>query len=122
MVGHCDDMPAAFALADIVIAPSNEPEAFGRVAAEAGAMGVPAIGSTIGAQGEIIVDGQTGFVVPPFDPPALAGAIGNLLERGPEGRRAMGEAARIRVREKFTTAALQQATLAVYERLMGRPS
>lgn len=122
MVGHCDDMPAAFALADIVIAPSNEPEAFGRVAAEAGAMGVPVIGSTIGAQGEIIVDGQTGFVVPPMDPPALAGAIGNLLDRGPEGRRQMGEAAQARVREKFTTAALQQATLAVYERLMGRPS
>lgn len=122
MVGHCDDMPAAFALADIVIAPSNEPEAFGRVAAEAGAMAVPVIGSTIGAQGEIIVDGQTGFVVPPLAPPALADAIANLLERGPEGRRQMGEAAQIRVREKFTTAALQQATLAVYERLMGQPS
>lgn len=122
MVGHCDDMPAAFALSDIVIAPSNEPEAFGRVAAEAGAMGVPVIGSTIGAQGEIIVDGQTGFVVPPMDPPALAGAIGNLLERGSDGRHLMGEAAQTRIREKFTTAALQQATLAVYERLMGQPS
>ncbi|RYI19324.1 MAG: glycosyltransferase, partial [Acetobacteraceae bacterium] len=122
MVGHCDDMPAAFALADIVIAPSNEPEAFGRVAAEAGAMGVPAIGSTIGAQGEIILDGQTGFVVPPMDPPALAAAIETLLNSGPDGRRRMGEAAQTRVREKFTTAALQQATLAVYERLMVRPS
>ena len=122
MVGHCDDMPAAFALADIVIAPSNEPEAFGRVAAEAGAMGVPAIGSTIGAQGEIIVDGQTGFVTPPSDPEALASVMGNLLDRGPAGRKAMGEAAQARVRQKFTTAALQQATLAVYERLMGRPS
>jgi glycosyltransferase involved in cell wall biosynthesis len=122
MVGHCDDMPAAFALADIVIAPSIEPEAFGRVAAEAGAMGVPAIGSTIGAQGEIIVDRQTGFVTPPSDPAALAAAIGDLLDRGPAGRKAMGEAAQARVRQKFTTAALQQATLAVYERLMGRPS
>ena len=121
MVGHCDDMPAAFALADIVIAPSNQPEAFGRVAAEAGAMGVPVIGSTIGAQGEIIVDGKTGFVTPPLNPSALADAIGNLLDSGPEGRKRMGEAAQIRVRQKFTTAALQQATLAVYERLMGRP-
>ncbi|MEQ1608550.1 MAG: glycosyltransferase family 4 protein [Hyphomonadaceae bacterium] len=122
MVGHCDDMPAAFALADIVIAPSNQPEAFGRVAAEAGAMAVPAIGSDIGAQGEIIVDGKTGFVTPPLNPSALAEAIGKLLDRGPEGRKLMGEAAQIRVRQKFTTAALQQATLAVYERLMGRPS
>ena len=85
-------------------------------------MAVPAIGSTIGAQGEIIVDGQTGFVVPPLDPAALAAAIGNLLDRGPDGRKIMGEAAMIRVRQKFTTSALQQATLAVYERLMGRPS
>ena len=122
MVGHCDDMPAAFALADIVIAPSNEPEAFGRVAAEAGAMGTPVIGSSIGAQGEIIETGRTGLIVPPLDPPALAAAMAGLLDRGPEGRRVMGEAAQARVRERFTTAALQKATLAVYDRLIGRPA
>ena len=122
MVGHCDDMPAAFALADIVIAPSNEPEAFGRVAAEAGAMGVPAIGSSIGAQAEIILHGETGLIVPPANPPALAEAMSNLLSRGPESRKAMGRAAMLRVREKFTTAALQQATLAVYDKLIGRPA
>ncbi len=122
MVGHCDDMPAALALADIVIAPSNEPEAFGRVAAEAGAMGVPAIGSSIGAQGEIIAHGQTGLIVPPANPPALADAIAGLLEAGLEGRKAMGEAAMARVRERFTTSALQQATLAVYDKLIGRPA
>jgi glycosyltransferase involved in cell wall biosynthesis len=122
MVGHCSDMPAALALADIVIAPSNEPEAFGRVAAEAGAMGVPAIGSSIGAQGEIIEHGRTGLIVPPLDPMALATAIVDLLNRGPQGRKAMGEAAAARIREKFTTAALQKATLAVYDRLIGRPA
>jgi glycosyltransferase involved in cell wall biosynthesis len=122
MVGHCSDMPAALALADIVIAPSNEPEAFGRVAAEAGAMGVPAIGSSIGAQGEIIDHGRTGLIVPPLDPAALAAAIADLLDRGPEGRKAMGEAAAAHIREKFTTAALQKATLAVYDRLIGRPA
>jgi glycosyltransferase involved in cell wall biosynthesis len=122
MVGHCSDMPAAFSLADIVIAPSNEPEAFGRVAAEAGAMGVPAIGSSIGAQSEIIVHGETGLIVPPSDPPALAAAITDLLERGPAGRKAMGEAAMARIRAKFTTATLQTATLAVYDRLIGRPA
>jgi glycosyltransferase involved in cell wall biosynthesis len=122
IVGHCDDMPAALALADIVIAPSNEPEAFGRVAAEAGAMGVPAIGSSIGAQKEIILHGETGLIVPPLDPDALAGAIADLLGRGQEGRKAMGEAAKLRIRQKFTTAALQKATLEVYEKLIGRPA
>jgi len=120
MVGHCDDMPAAFALADIVIAPSNEPEAFGRVAAEAGAMGVPAIGSSIGAQGEIIVDGETGLIVPPSDPAHLSTAIGKLLALGPEGRAAMGRKAQTRVLARFTTSALQKATLSVYEGLLGQ--
>jgi len=120
IVGHCDDMPAAFALSDIVIAPSNEPEAFGRVAAEAGAMGAPVIGSSIGAQGEIIVPGVTGDIVPPNDPTALAGSILTLLLAGPERQEAMGLAAQQRVREKSTTSALQKATLAVYEGLIGR--
>ena len=120
MVGHCDDMPAALALADIVIAPSNLPEAFGRVAAEAGAMAIPAVGSSIGAQGEIILDGLTGLIVPPANPDALGAAMGQLLAMGPDGRRVMGETALRRVRERFTTSALQKATLAVYEGLTGQ--
>ncbi len=120
MAGHCDDMPAALALSDIVIAPSNEPEAFGRVAAEAGAMGIPAVGSSIGAQGEIIVDGETGLIVPPRNPEALAGAMQRLLDMGKGGRAEMGKKALNRVRERFTTSALQKATLSVYEGLMGR--
>lgn len=122
LVGHCDDMPAALALADIVIAPSNEPEAFGRVAAEAGAMGAPAVGSSIGAQSEIIVDGETGLIVPPRDPEALAAAMARLLEMGEAGRNQMGAKALARVCERFTTSALQKATLSVYEGLMGRPA
>jgi len=120
ILGHCSDMPAALALGDIVIAPSNAPEAFGRVAAEAGAMGLPAIGSSIGAQREIIADGETGLIVPPADPAALAAAIGSLLAMGEAGRRAMGGAALLRVRDRFTTSALQKATLSVYEGLLGR--
>ncbi len=122
IVGHCDDMPAAFALADIVIAPSREPEAFGRVAAEAGAMGTPTIVSSIGAQPEIVVRGETGLVVPPSDPRALSAAMAELLSLGTEGRAAMGRSAKARIRQKFTTAALQKATLEVYDRLIGRPA
>jgi glycosyltransferase involved in cell wall biosynthesis len=122
LVGHCDDMPAAFALADIVIAPSREPEAFGRVAAEAGAMGVPVVGSNLGGQREVIVDGETGLLTPPGEPGPLADAIARLLQGGADGRRALGMAASTRIREKFPTSALQEATLAVYDRLIGRPA
>ncbi len=120
IVGHCSDMPAAFALADIVIAPSREPEAFGRVAAEAGAMGRPTIGSDLGGQREVIIPGETGLLIPPGDVDALARAIADLLQRGESGRSVLGRAAMLRVREKFTTSALQRATLAVYDRLIGR--
>ncbi len=52
--GHCDDMPAALLAAAVVAVPSTEPEALGRVAAEAQAMGTPAVVSDIGALGDII--------------------------------------------------------------------
>ena len=120
IVGHCSDMPAAFAIADIVIAPSREPEAFGRVAAEAGAMGRAVIGSDIGGQREVIVQGETGLLITPGHVSALAEAITSLLDRGPEGRAALGAAAQLRIREKFTTSALQRATLAVYDSLIGQ--
>ena len=58
--------------------------------------------------------------IPPGDVGALAGAIADLLQRGREGRSLLGQAALLRVREKFTTSALQRATLAVYDRLIGR--
>jgi len=120
LVGHCDDMPAAFSHADLVIAPSTRAEAFGRVAAEAGAMGKPVIGSDIGGQREIIVSGETGWLTPPGDAEALAEAMARVLAMGPEARAAMGRAAEARIASKFTAAALQRATLDVYDRLIGR--
>lgn len=120
MVGHCSDMPAAFALSDIVIAPSREPEAFGRVAAEAGAMGTPVVGSDLGGQREVIVNRETGLLAAPGDPAPLAEAIAGLMLGGPEARQAMGAAGKARIREKYTADALQRATLAVYEGLIGR--
>src|SRR5262249_24200368 len=120
IVGHCNDMPAALALADIVIAPSREPEAFGRVAAEAGAMGRATIGSDIGGQREVSAGGGTGPLTAPGDAGALADAMADLLQRGAAGRAILGRAAMLRVREKFTASALQRATLAVYDRLIGR--
>lgn len=120
IVGHCPDMPAAFSLADVVIAPSREPEAFGRVAAEAGAMGVAVVAADHGGQREVIVNGETGLLTPPGDVPALAAAIGDLARRGPEGRRKVGAAAQARIRAAYTTASLQRATLDVYAKLLGR--
>lgn len=119
MVGHCDDMPAAYAAADIVLSPSTRPEAFGRVAAEAGAMGRVVIAADHGGARETVIDGETGFLVKPGSPEALAAAIGRTLALGPEGRAAMGAMARARIAAHFSTAAMTAATLSAYRSLLG---
>ena len=117
LVGHCSDMPAALSLADFAVTPSTEPEAFGRTAAEAQAMGLPVIASDLGGARETVEDGVTGFLSPAGDGKALADCIGRLLALSPAEKAAMGAAGAKRVRSLFTTRALQLATAALYQRL-----
>lgn len=113
MPGHCVDMPTVYAAADIVICPSTDPEAFGRTAAEAQAMGKPVIASDHGGAIEVVVQGETGWRVPPGDAKALAEAIGHVDAL-------TGVAtARDRIAAQFSKSALQSATLAVYGRAAG---
>ena len=114
MPGHCSDMPAAYLASDIVLAPSKRPEAFGRTAAEASAMGRCVIASAHGGAMETVMDGQTGALVAPGDPAALAGAIRALLQMGKDAWQNMGAAGASFVRAEFSKAKLQAATLDVY--------
>ena len=60
LVGHCTDMPAALMLSDVVVsASSTEPEAFGRIAVEAQAMGRPVVASAQGGSLETVLPGKT---------------------------------------------------------------
>ncbi|WP_231854238.1 glycosyltransferase family 4 protein [Gluconacetobacter diazotrophicus] len=117
--GLCADMPAALALADVVVMPSLRPEPFGRVVIEAQAMARPVIVAAHGAAMETVAHGQTGLLVPPGDASALAGAIRAVLDMAPEDAAALGAAARASVQASYTTAAMQQATLAVYDEILG---
>jgi glycosyltransferase involved in cell wall biosynthesis len=117
--GHVEDMPAAYAAADVVLHASTEPEAFGRTLVEAGAMERVVIASDLGAPRETVRPGETGWLVPPGDPAALAEAVLRALALPPEQRAAMGRAARAFVLSRFTTEAMQRATLAVYAELLG---
>ncbi len=81
-------------------------------------MGVPVIASNLGGFTETVVDGETGFLVPPGVAVALAVAIERLADMGREQRRAMGRRAQDRARQLYATATLQSATLAVYRRLL----
>ncbi len=118
IVGHCTDMPAAFAMADFALTPSIEPEAFGRTAAEAGAMHKPVIAADHGGAREVVLPGETGWRVEPRNPAALAVAIREAVSM-PAGRRAeMGERAAQYIRTQFSTRALQAATLRVYDEVL----
>lgn len=118
IVGHCTDMPAAFAMANFALTPSIEPEAFGRTAAEAGAMHKPVIAADHGGAREVVLPGETGWRVEPRNPVALAMAIREAVSM-PAGRRAeMGERAAQYIRTQFSTRALQAATLRVYDEVL----
>ena len=65
IVDHCRDMAAAYMLADVIVSASTDPEAFGRVTAEAQAMGRPVVATEHGASRETIVPDRTGWLVPP---------------------------------------------------------
>ncbi|MBO1326626.1 glycosyltransferase family 4 protein [Acetobacter sp. TBRC 12305] len=116
--GHCDDMPAAMALAAMVVVPSLRPEPFGRVVVEAQAMGRPVLAAHHGAAAETVEHGVTGLCVPPNNAQALAEAIHAILSMPSAGLEAMGQAARQMVLARYTTQAMQHATLAVYDEVL----
>jgi glycosyltransferase involved in cell wall biosynthesis len=119
IVGECQDMPAAYMLADVVVSASSNPEGFGRVIAEAQAMGRPAVATDHGGARQTIVPGVTGWLVPPHAPAALAAAIGAALALRPEERALLADEATAHViGSDFTAAAMCARTIAVYEELL----
>ena len=118
LVGHCSDMPAALLLADVVVsATSTKPEAFGKVAIEAMAMGKPVIATAHGGSLETIVPGKTGWLVPPLDTQAMASAIAEVLADLPKAR-ARGREGRAWVSAQFTAQIMGQKTLALYHEVV----
>lgn len=118
LVGHCNDMPAAFSLADVALNPSTDPEAFGRTAAEASAAGLPVIVADHGGAREVVEDGVTGWRTLPGDAGALAKTLQVAMELDIAARQAMGQAGRQRVLQRFTVSSLQTSTLRVYRELL----
>ncbi len=124
IVGHCDDAPAAFALADVAVVASTEAEAFGRTAIEAAAMGVPVAAAALGATEETVLAPpraaeaeRTGWLVPPGEAAALMHAIDAALSLPGDARRSLAARAR-RHAGGFSTEAMQRRTLAVYDSLV----
>ncbi len=118
IVGHCDDMPAAYLLADIAILPTMVPESFGRAAVEPQAMGRPVIASNHGGTTETVADGVSGWLVPPGDAAAWAAAMVRAIDLGSGKRAEMGQAGMNRTRQLYRVDAMCAATLAAYERVL----
>jgi len=112
------DLPAAYMHANLVLSPSQIPESFGRVCAEAQAMGQPVIATDLGATRETILDGETGWLVPVGDVDALADAIRNALALSHSNRIAMMEKAIMHARAHFNMERMCAMTLAVYAELL----
>jgi len=124
-VGHCSDMPAAYAIADMVIVASDEPATFNQIAAEAQAMARPVIASAIGVLPEIVLapprveeDARTGWLTPPSDPIDLARAVAAALALDGRVRQDIGARARRLAELKFSPARVAASTLGVYASLL----
>lgn len=128
MPGYCDRPALAIAAADVVLSASHEPETFGRVAVEAGALERPVIVADIGATAETVLcppavepRSRTGWAVPPADADALAAALAEVAALDTRKRQGLGQQARRHVAEHFTLDAMGRANIDVYRDILERP-
>jgi glycosyltransferase involved in cell wall biosynthesis len=112
LLGARTDIPRVTAALDIA-GSSSYSEAFPNVIGEAMSCGVPCVVTDTGDSSWLV--GDTGITVPPRDPRALAAAWLELAARGPEGRQALGAAARERILERFSIGAIAAQYEKLYE-------
>ena len=117
--GDVEDPKVAYKVLDVSVVPSVSPEPFAGVVVEAMALGRPVVGTAIGGTPEQIIDGVTGFLVPPDDPDSLAAALERLLSDDAM-RTAMGDEARQRYLRAFRFEPFYRRMLELYEAVAGR--
>ena len=129
LIGHCRDMPAAFAAADVVAVPATQSPVLGRVVAQAQAMGRPVVTTDVGVLPEHLVtppempeDVRTGWVVKPSDPADFAQALVAALSLDTTAYRAMCARSRQFAEYMFSPRSVAAATRAVYTSLLARDS
>ncbi|HEY4124132.1 MAG TPA: glycosyltransferase family 4 protein [Rhizomicrobium sp.] len=118
IVGHVEDMAGAYAASDVVVSASTDPEAFGRVAAEASAMATPVIAADHGGARETVLTNVSGFLVPPGDVKAMALALENIVATPQHGRINMGMAGRAHIVRNYSRERMCGDTIALYRSLI----
>lgn len=110
------DVPEVLAAFDLFVLPTRQ-EALGTAFIEAQAMGVPVIGSRVGGVPETLQEGESGLLVPPEDPRALAAAIVELAQDA-DRRERMGACGSAFVRKHFSVDAMVEGMLDVYRKVL----
>ena len=117
-IDHCKDMALAYQVSDIVISPSIEPEAFGRVAVEAQSMEKLIIASNIGGSNETIINEKTGFLFEAGDSNSLSKKIIQAITMDESSLKLMGKEGRKNVIKKFNVEKMCFSTYSEYKRLV----
>lgn len=117
-LGNRRDVPELLAAMDIFVLPSHS-EGVSLAVLEAMAAGLPVIVSAVGGLPEIVQQGETGLLIPPKDPEALAHSLARVLEE-PGLARSLGQKAREHVQEKYSLERMAQVVNAAYDDLVQR--
>jgi glycosyltransferase involved in cell wall biosynthesis len=117
VLGHRDDVPEVLAASDVVVDASWAGLGITGSIREALACERPVVATALAGMPELVRDGETGLLVPPRDPAALAGAILRVLA-DPTWAQAMARAGRKRVEAHFSSRAKLDAIEALYRRLL----
>jgi glycosyltransferase involved in cell wall biosynthesis len=115
-MGQRSDIPDVLAASDLSVLPSHE-EGFSNVILESMAAGLPVVATRVGGNSEAVVDGLTGWLVPPRNAALMAEKIVDLLE-DPKKSRTWGERGRERVKSLFTIEQMVENHLTLYERAL----
>ena len=117
-IDNCKDMALAYQVSDIVISPSIEPEAFGRVAVEAQSMEKLIIASNIGGSNETIINEKTGLLFESGDAKSLSKRIIQALTMDEESIKLIGREGRKNIIKKFNVEKMCFSTYSEYKRLL----
>jgi glycosyltransferase involved in cell wall biosynthesis len=116
MPGERDDIARVLAALDIYVC-SSIAEGIALTILEAMASGLPIVATAVGGNPELVIDGETGMLVPVADTEALAGALAGLVA-DPARRRASGEAARARAQAMFSLESMVADYCRLYDQLL----
>jgi len=119
IVGETKDMPAAYLVCDMVISSSVRPEAFGRIAIEAGAMGRIIIATNIGGSLETVIDGQTGFLVEVNNVNKLSEIIDKVLTMEKAHKEEIQHRAIEHISSNFSNQKMTDKTIEFYRQILG---